>query len=38
MVQTFRTQSKFNRDGSKSLLGSGTDLVVNNLFERTTLV
>jgi len=28
----------FNRDGSKSLHSSETDLVINNLFERTTLV
>jgi len=28
----------FNRDGSKSVFGSETDLVINNLFERTTLV
>jgi len=29
---------KFNQDGGKSLLGSGTNLVINDLFERTTLI
>jgi len=29
---------KFNRDGSKSLHSSETDLVINDLFERTALV
>ena len=29
---------KFNRDGSKRVIGSETNLVVNNLFERITLV